>query len=179
MPRPLRHTLLLALVFVATDARAQVPVIEPGQEAVIARMLAGTLPEGCVFTGAAIEGESVTGRYDCGAGEVTVKLFHADTDGPGTRTEAFRISGEAAPPALLEAVVASVKAGEGAFHWRVPEPDLPEDDEGGERSSPVGGAVAYAVLLLGSWVGLWVWMRRSGQGEPEPQEEEGGATGGA
>src|SRR5262249_13051829 len=79
------------------------------------------LPSDCRFVGGAADGAVATGEYRCGDSPVALELRHRDDAPPDApRTEQFAIvlrRGQA-PPALLAAVAALVRAHEAGFYWK-------------------------------------------------------------
>jgi hypothetical protein len=152
-----RAALCLALLAVAlvagVDARAA-SVIRPGQERVVAAMLATgeTLPGGCTLAGALVERQLITARFTCdGAAERVVELRHRDeVPDPAATTAQFALTSPdaALPPGFLAALEARVRANEARFSWSTPATPTgaaPDAGPGRARADPAtaGGGPAH------------------------------------
>src|SRR5579863_10539915 len=122
-----------------------------------------TLPGGCRWGGASVDPTAISARYDCPGGEVLLELRHPREQGPAgvlAVTERFAIArrrGEP-PPGLVDAVVSSVRAKEGAFRWTEP--------PGSSRSTPIEAAAIVAALLALGVVALFRRRARARVAEP-------------
>jgi len=147
------------------------PLILPGQEDVIARMLGRgeVLSGGCRLTDGRISG-TISATYSCAGGSTGLQLLHpsrAPDDALRTRQFAVVVVEGSPPPGLLDAVAAHVRENEGAFEWQLEAP--PETSP--ERLPPYGHSVpvltsrqvlarlvggAVVLLLLFPWWGARV-----------------------
>lgn len=112
-----------------------VPLIRPGQEDIVARMLGRgeVLPGGCRFTRGQIERAVVDVTYACDAGEVPLQMIHpskAPDDAPRTREFAVVVEGSP-PPGFVAALVEQVRRHESAFEWLL---------EAGPETSSIGAS---------------------------------------
>jgi hypothetical protein len=147
-----------ALAAATPVAEAQKAVIQPGQETLVADMLGKgvTLPDGCAFADGRIEAEAVAGTYRCASGDVGIELRHpsiALPDAHRTAQFALTVTKGTAPPALIDALTARIRAHEDKFEWTMmatgPAPlPLPW----------IGAGVLVLVLAAAAW-----WMRRRAQ----------------
>lgn len=148
-----------ALVAAARPARAEL-IIPPGQDEIVAQMLGrdAALPSGCVWAGASVAESKVTTTYKC-ASETHVFELRRPEEGPegAPRTAKFAVVPveRSAPPELLDAIVARVRAGEGAFRWAEAErkrPGLSTAPTSKRRAVWLGALLAaLAVVLLVVW----------------------------
>jgi len=156
-------TLTLALVIgVLCDssfATANDPanVIPPGQEEILAEMLGkgATLPGGCSFADGRIQHTVIEATYVCPSGDVVVELSHPDVAPPSSQTTdrfALTVTRGAAPDGLTEALLASIRAGEGAFEWLHIAPEA--SAETASLAWLIGAALVLVVALT------WVLRRR-------------------
>lgn len=133
-----RALLLAVLAACALEAMAgAVPVIPPGSEAEIGRVLGAgeTLPGGCRLEHAAIDGTRVEARYACAGQTGSLELRHpADAPAaPAAVTAQFAISVHGTvPPALVDAVVSRLAGAPGWSPWR----DDAAPAEEGETPTP-------------------------------------------
>ena len=110
---------LVARLAIAGEAWAGPWNIDPGQEALLLARLGGSeeLPGGCHLSGASVEKALVVARYTCAAGPVRVELHHpSDAPPAAPRTASFALvapPGEPAPPALIDAIAARLRAAGG------------------------------------------------------------------
>ena len=111
-------------------------VIPAGQEELIRRLVAPSLPEGWTFLRASVQGSEVRARYQWAGPpdlQAELRLAHPETSGGGVRTERFllRLLAPHALPSLAPlraALLAAVRAAESAFVWArvsTPEPVSP------------------------------------------------------
>lgn len=117
-------------------------VVRPGQESVLAEMLGrgAELPGPCAFTGGRIEGGTIAATYACPGGDVVLELRDPrSVAAPAATTEQFALTtpGGQVPPALLEAVVAHIRARESAFAWSAADSEK-------SPAAPNDPGVAYA-----------------------------------
>jgi lysophospholipase L1-like esterase len=139
-------------------------VIPGGQEGLITDMLGRSLvsPDGCVLDQASVPGTFVRAHYRCPDGKrPSLELHHPSVLLPAiATTERFLIrAGDEPPsPALLQALVATLRAKEGAFVWKRdgPPQSVPAPPEEASTSSSRGplllafalaAALAFALLL--------------------------------
>jgi hypothetical protein len=99
-----------------------VPLIRPGQEEILGRMLGRgeVLPGGCRLTGGKVEDNVVAATYACDSAGITLRLMHpSKAADDAVRTANFAVvRGDGSPPAgLLEAVTEHVRENESAFEW--------------------------------------------------------------
>jgi lysophospholipase L1-like esterase len=170
-PAPLRLA-PAALLLLAATAHAQPapPVIERGQEDLLADMLGrgAALPGDCAWAGATVEQTRVLSWYTCAGQRVDLELRHRD-DAPDATTRsaqfAFRARGIAAPPGLLDALAARFRTREAAFRWQLSTASsspvaLPSGDDRPLRA--LGLAVASFALLALPMRWLYRRLRRHG-----------------
>ncbi|MDX2167113.1 MAG: hypothetical protein SF182_08625, partial [Deltaproteobacteria bacterium] len=154
----------LSLAAAAAAQEARLHVIPAGQEALLADMLGrgAALPGQCRFVAGGVVSVAATARYDCATGAVEIELRHPD-DAPAGAPRSARFAlivrqGEA-PPALLEALGARLRAGEAGFVWietAPPDPWWFLYDDRVQRAAVVSAALALAGLS--AW-----WLRRGGR----------------
>jgi hypothetical protein len=160
----LAFTLALgALLPRGADAQ-DVFTISPGHEATFLAMTGGSdrLPGGCSLEGTSIDRVLARARYRCDAGTAEIVLRHPSTSDAARRTTSFAIEPSSdAPPALVDAIEARIRAQEAGFEWSVSSgaPREPEPLSAGA----IGAGAAAAVLALAALAGgVWWWWRRRG-----------------
>ena len=124
--------------FVPRAAAQTRPVLQPGQEAAVLRMLR---VDACELLGAQIDRDRIVARYACVAGARELVLRHPSASASRHRTERFALELDPADDALLAAVRRSVRAGEGEVAWSVPVPRTPRN------------TWAWLTWLLLGWLG--------------------------
>jgi hypothetical protein len=147
------------------------PLIRPGQEEVIARMLGRgeLLPGSCKLADGQITG-IISATYSCANGRPRLQLVHpsrARDDALRTREFAIVLLEGSPPPGLLDAVAGHVRGNEREFEWQLeaPRETSPAELPPYGHSVPVltsrqvllrlvGGAVV--LLLLFPWWGAGV-----------------------
>src|SRR5262249_49477215 len=117
------------------------PLIQPGQEEVIARMLGRgeTLPGSCTLADGQITG-IISATYSCANGMTRLQLVHpsrAPDDALRTREFAVSLVEGSPPPGLLDAVAGHVRGNERDFEWQLEAP--PETSP--EQMPPYGHSV--------------------------------------
>jgi tetratricopeptide (TPR) repeat protein len=134
---------VLALMVGGDGANAPAPLIPPGREGQVSRMLgsgAGDLPGHCIVSGIDIDRDHVRARYRCGGdNEVELELHPPGQVGPAVaRTRHFSIVGSASacPPGFLAAVTALVRRHEEGWSWVLPPADGRSAPAGTRRLSP-------------------------------------------
>jgi len=150
--------LLVAALAVAgsgVPATAQ-PVIPPGQEDAFADLLGRghALPAGCAFAGGRIEQAAVIVSYHCAGGEVVLELRHPDgapADAPRSQRFALVTRSGEPPAALLDALLARMRAGEGGVAW-----------QDGAALEVRALQVAWTLLLLAAPLLCWRAARAAG-----------------
>ncbi len=123
--RQVGYALVLSVLLVGPAGAADDPVIAPGQDDLLATMLARgeTLAEGCKLAAGLAESRSVRATYACPWGDVVLMLRHPDRAGErALQTEQFAIEVEqGSPPESVVAALASrIRASEAAFQWTAP-----------------------------------------------------------
>ncbi len=112
--------LLAASVVAASDdeSRPVEPVIPPGQEALIARMLGRgmTLPD-CTLVSCGVKYTVIEATYSCVDGDVTLELGHPQNAPAQTAQFAITIQSGTAPPDLQNSLVSLVRSHEADFVW--------------------------------------------------------------
>lgn len=137
---------------------AAVPyVLPPGQDDLVAGLLGrgAALPGGCAWQAAAIDHDRVVSRYDCGGRVVEVQLVHASVAPAGASVAGSTalVAGPGAPPALVDALAARLRARDAALTWARPGPDAspvssaPPAPTPPRSSSPVAG-IALGIALV-------------------------------
>jgi len=147
------------------------PLIRPGQEEVIARMLGRgeLLPGFCKLADGQIN-QAISATYSCANGRTGLQLVHpsrAPDNALRTREFAVVLVQGSPPPGLLDAVAEHVRGNEQAFEWQLEAPPetSPSQLPPYGHSVPVltsrqvllrlvGGAVV--LLLLFPWWGAGV-----------------------
>lgn len=161
----------LLLAGAATAHAQSSPVIGPGNEPVVTRMLAADLPAGCTLEGASIAADRIDGRFACDSGQIVIQLRHVDDPrGGARRTERFRLDGPTGP--LLDAVEAGVRAHEAEFTWSEaaePEPtaeprssNAPHEPTPPRVRAPLWQPALSAVVLLLLLFGVRAFMLADG-----------------
>lgn len=119
------------------------------------------LPSGCVWDGAAVAESKVTATYKCASGTYVVEL-RRPTEGPASapHTAKFAVvpAQPPAPPELVDAIVAGVRAGEGSFRWSEAQrkrPELLTAPTSKRRAVWLGALLAASAAIL-----LLVWRAR-------------------
>lgn len=111
----------LAVLLAAGPAAAARWVLQPGQEALVGRMLGGDLPAGCRLLGAGIEKTRIAARFACDAGEARIEIRHPDdAQSPAARSMQLALvvpAGHAPPPDLLRALGLRLAAHDAAWRW--------------------------------------------------------------
>ena len=147
-----------------------VPLIRPGQEEVIARMLGRgeVLPGGCRFAQGGIEDNIVRATYACDASQLTVHMAHPSKAPDGAlRTRDFAIVpvDGSAPPGFLAALTERVRRHEPEFEWLLEAGPVPSSAVAAAGPPPHGylpvltsrqvvarlAAGAAILLLLAPW----------------------------
>lgn len=138
------------------------PVIPPGQEEALARMLGRgeTLPGGCEFAHAHVERSVIGITYNCPSGEVAVEVRHpSDAPSGATQTAQFAVvlRGGEAPKEFFPGLLSQIRSGEGAvaWEWTAPSP-------GGTGRAQVRRGYSRIVTLatIGAIVAAAWWLRR-------------------
>jgi hypothetical protein len=159
--------LLSSATFAAAEVKSPgVAVIPPGREELLADMLGlgAELPL-CAFAGAQADRAIVRSRYACPAGEVVIELRHpSNAPESAIVTTRFAIvsSGGAAPPELLNALEARIRARESGFEWTWTAGSDPDSPPEFFTQITHAGALTIFALLPVAVVGaaLLYWMRR-------------------
>lgn len=105
-----------------SDEFYEEPVVPPGQDELISKMLGrgAALPDGCTFGGGVSDGPLITGKYSCPSGKVVLHVVHPDNATESAiETERFAIMIESgAPPTTLTETLGSLfRASEADFEW--------------------------------------------------------------
>lgn len=165
----------LSLLLAASPAAARW-VIQPGQEALVGRMLGGDLPAGCRFLGADIEKTRIAARFACHAGDTHLEIRHPD-DAPSAASRSAQLAlvlreGASPPPELLRALGARLAAHDAAWRWTEEARSLGRSlEEAGLDARPrrlVAPAGAAAALGLAALFAAALAMARRINGPVRP-----------
>jgi hypothetical protein len=101
------------------------PVIPPGEEELIARMLGrGIVLHGCVLVSAGVEYTIIRATYRCPGGDVAFRLAHprnAKATSVLTRQFAIDVDSGVPPPGFQETLASLVQPREENFEWIWPD----------------------------------------------------------
>ena len=161
-----RHVALAMAVLLCTAAARGEPPrrtgLAEGQNALLAAMLGQgrELPGGCRFADGSAE-DRVEARYACTGGDLRLSLYFTADAPPGDAASAaftIVVRDGTPPPGFLDALVASLRAHEGALQWIDPPPGVSE-----------AGARAWLMLAIGlALLGAALQFRSTHPRPPDP-----------
>lgn len=172
--RASRASVFFVLLATATFAAEEteepgVAVIPPGREELLADMLGlGAALPVCSFAGAQAERAVVRSHYTCPAGEVVIELRHpsqAPKEAVVTDRFVIVVSSGTAPPELLRALEARIRAREDDFEWTWTSGSSPNSPpEFVTQITRASGMVLVALVPIAVLGGLFLYrMRRRTQ----------------